>query len=149
MRFYDKYTYIKNLNKYNSNLESMKSMHNEKCNHKELRNIKLFNKWCEIEDIEGYFNIADIKLLNNFNKPNKIEFESIPFQDHAELFKKKNNERIFIIQPYKDKVEINKLKEWAKYKGLKIKTYNNLSWHLTGETMLIQFEIEDKKIIKV
>lgn len=143
MRFYDNDRYKKYLNEYNVNLQKMKVSHGEKCDYNSLRNIDLFEKWCEKENIKGCFNIADIKLLINSIKPNKIQFETIPFQDHAELFKRKNEERVFIMQPYKNKVEINKLQEWAKNRGLRTKIYDNLSWHLTNETILIQFEIDN------
>lgn len=111
--------------------------------------IERFTKWVRSNNIKKYLgkkNLAKMVVPSHYDC-----YDEDTFFDHRDMFETEYKQRIFIIQPYVDinDTRIKKAKKIIKEKGLKItKVSKDSSWHLPGETILVQIELDNINVFR-
>lgn len=114
--------------------------------HLEFQDIKLFEKWCEENNITKWLNesinwtYVDARLAR-YN-PNVV----MPYEDHKAVFRNDKNENVFIIQPYY--WDIEEIVLWAKSRGITVKVNPKYSWHFPNHTNLIELRVKDRETFR-
>jgi len=113
------------------------------------KSIDNFNEWIDKNGIiRKHYNPQWVKLHCRFDHYKFGNITPPPGNDHAELYRDKDGNRVYIYQPYKNGSWNEKaVMEWAEKRGLLAEILPpEKSWHYPGETYLIVLRIVDEKM---
>lgn len=108
---------------------------------------KIFKNWCLENKIVYHSNNEKFWIHILYPRLKGIETANdFPLAVHKLIFQRANGSRLWVIQPYKTREELEKagILEWAAERGLKVKMSYEDSWLFPGLSILAQFEVDDE-----
>lgn len=141
--------YVEHMEGYHNYWQRKYKIKNEPYDPTLFKDIEIFREWCDKYKVthyrEGMREWYNLNPRKNYGYRYHYLWGITPLQDHTDMFRTENKKMIFVTQPYADleKIKQEKVEEWCRERGLKLTISKDLSWHYPGQTILLQYTIND------